>query len=69
MEKSEDLSDCEPGTRVQVRIEKENELAKDGAVLDDGFMAEVRSKTVEQEREELYVALQYAASFHCLVEE
>ena len=27
------------------------------------------AKTIEQEREEVYAALQYAASFHCLVEE
>ena len=39
------------------------------ALLDDGFMAEARAKTVQLEREELYAALQYAASFHCLVEE
>ena len=36
--------------------------------MDEGFMAEVTAKTVQQEREEVYVALQYAASFHCLVE-
>ena len=36
---------------------------------DEGFMAQVRAKTVQQEREEVYAALQYAASFHCLVEE
>ena len=33
------------------------------------FMAEARADTVKQEREEVYVALQYAASFHCLMEE
>ena len=32
-------------------------------------MAEARAKTVQQESEEEYAALQYAASFHCLVEE
>ena len=37
-------------------------------MLDVGFMAEARAKTVQQEREEVYAALQYAASFHCLVE-
>ena len=31
-------------------------------------MAEARAKTMQQEREELCVALQCAASFHCLVE-
>ena len=45
------------------------ELAKGGALLDTGFMAEARPETMQQEREELYAALQYAASFHCLVEE
>ena len=34
-----------------------------------GFMAEARAETMQQEREEVYVALQYAASFHCLVEQ
>ena len=41
-----------------------DELAKAGAMLDEGFMAETRAKTVQQEREEVYAALQYAASFH-----
>ena len=49
--------------------EKANELAKAGAMLDEGFVAEARSKAVQQEREEVYAALQNAASFHCLVEE
>ena len=40
-----------------------------GAMLDEGFKAEARAKTVQQERGEVYAALQYAASFHCLVEE
>ena len=49
--------------------EKADELAKAGAMLKKGFVAEVRADTVKQgEREEVYVALQYAASFHCLVE-
>ena len=39
------------------------------ALLDEVFMAQTRAKTVDQEREEVYAALQYAASFHCLVEE
>ena len=38
-------------------------------MLDEGFMAEARAETMRQEREEVCVALQYAASFHCLVEE
>ena len=49
--------------------EKEDELAKARAMLDEGFTAEARAKTMQQEREEMYAALQYAASFHCLVEE
>ena len=35
---------------------------------DEGFMADTRAKTMQQEREEVYVALQHAASIHCLVE-
>ena len=46
--------------------EKPDELAKAGAMLDKGFMAEERAKTMQQE---VYAALQYAASFYCLVEE
>ena len=45
--------------------EKADELAKE---LDGGFMAEARPETMQQEREEVHAALQYAASFHCLVE-
>ena len=32
-------------------------------------MAEARAETMKQEREKVYAALQYAAGFHCLVEE
>ena len=49
--------------------EKADELAKAGAMMDEGFMAEATADAMKQEREEVYVALQYAASFHCLVEE
>ena len=42
-----------------------DELSKAGAMLEEGLMAEARAKTVLQEREEVYAALQYAASFHC----
>ena len=49
--------------------ERADELAKAGAMLDEGFMAEARAETMKKEREEVYVALQYAVSFHCLVEE
>ena len=41
--------------------------AKAGAMLDEGFTAQTRAKTVQQEREEVHAALQYAASFHFLV--
>ena len=49
--------------------EKSDELSKAGATLDEGFMADARAETMTQEREEVYVALQYAASFHFVVEE
>ena len=49
--------------------EKADELAKTGAMLDEGFMAEVRAETMQQEREEVYAAFQYTAGFHCLVKE
>ena len=49
--------------------EKADELAKEGALLDEGFMAEAITETLQQEREEVYVALQYAASVHCLAEQ
>ena len=48
--------------------EKADELAKAGAMLDEGFVAQARAKTILQEREDVYAALQYAASFHCLIE-
>ena len=48
---------------------KADELAEAGAMFDQGFMAETRAKTVKREREEVYAALQHAASLHCLVEE
>ena len=49
--------------------EKADDLAKRGALLDKGFMAEARTQTMQQNRGEVYAALQYAASFHCSVEE
>ena len=49
--------------------EKAVQLAKEGALLDELFMAEARAETMQQEREEVSAALQYAASFHCSVEE
>ena len=36
--------------------EKAEDLAKEGVLLDEGFMAQTRAKTVE--REEVYAALQ-----------
>ena len=48
--------------------EKADELAK-GALLDEGFLAEAKAETMQQERQEVCAALQYAASFHCLVEQ
>ena len=44
--------------------EEADELAKEGAMLDERFLAEARATTMQQE---LHVALQYTASFHCLV--
>ena len=32
-------------------------------------MAQMRASTVQQKRKEVHAALQYAASYHCLVEE
>ena len=43
--------------------EKGDDMATAGA-MHGGFVAEARAKTMQQEREEVYVA-----SFHCLVEE
>ena len=47
--------------------EKADELAEAGAIVGEGFMAEARTKTMQQERKEVYAGLQYAV--HCLVEE
>ena len=49
--------------------EKADDLAKEGAMMDEGFMVVVRAETMQQEREEIHAALQNAASFHCLVQE
>ena len=54
---------------VTVGNEKADELAKEGAFVDEGLMGEARAKAMQQEREEVHAALQYAASFHCLVEQ
>ena len=39
------------------------------AMLDEGFLTQARGSAIQQDREVVYAALQYAASFHCLVEE
>ena len=49
--------------------EKADELAKEGAMQDGGNMAQIGASSVQQRRREVYAALQYAARFHCLVEE
>ena len=41
--------------------EKADELAKDGAMMGGGKMTQIRASTVQQRREEVYAALQYAA--------
>ena len=41
-----------------------DDLAKGGAVMDGGAMAQIRAGPVPQTREEVHAALQYAASFH-----
>ena len=64
---NKEVSHCE--NFVTEGNEKADELSKAGAILDGGFMAEARAETLKKEGEEVYAALQYAASFHCLVEE
>ena len=49
--------------------ERADEVARDGATLDGGEMAQMRTTTVQQKGEEVHAALQYAASFHRSVEE
>ena len=36
--------------------EKADDSAKAGAMLDEGFMADARAETMQQEREEVYAA-------------
>ena len=43
-------------------------MAKDGAMLDGGEMAQIRASSVQPKRKEVNAALLSAASFHCLVE-
>ena len=49
--------------------EKGDAPAKEGAMQDGGDMAQVRVCTIQQEREEVYAALQHAAGFRCLIED
>ena len=50
--------------------EMADELANAGAMLDEGFYGTRKGNYHSaRERQEVYAALQYAASFHCLVEE
>ena len=49
--------------------EKADELAQEGARLDGEDLAQVRAITIQHERDEVCAGLQYADSFHCLVEE
>ena len=49
--------------------ERADEQAQEGAWLDGGDMTQVRAITIQHERDEFCAALQYADSFHCLVEE
>ena len=48
--------------------EKADELAQKGATSDGGNLALITASVVQQEREIVNAALQYASSFHCLVE-
>ena len=43
--------------------EKADELAMVGAMMDGREMAQIRASTVQQKKEEVYAALQCAASF------
>ena len=38
-------------------------------MLDEGFVAEAKAKTMQQERQGVHAVLQFAVSFHCFVEE
>ena len=50
-------------------IREEGYMAKAGAMQDEGYVAEAKTETMQQEREEVDAALLYAAIFHCLVEQ
>ena len=65
--KKKDMSQFE--RFVTEGTEKADDLAKARTMLDEGFMAEAKAGTVQQEREEVHAAFQYAASLHCLVEQ
>ena len=38
-------------------------------MLDEGFLAEAKAEAMQQKREDMHAALQYAASFRCLEEQ
>ena len=46
------------GPSVSERNERADDLAKGGAMLDGGGMAQIRANIVQQKREEVYAALQ-----------
>ena len=50
-------------------MRRQKSWQKYGAMKDGGVKAQLRASTVQQQREEVYLALQYAADFYCLVEE
>ena len=53
----------------RTKKEKKNMSHFETFVTEGKEKAEVRADTMKQEREEVYVALQYAACFHCQVEQ
>ena len=50
-------------------VKAEKHVAIEMFVTEGNEKAEARVETMQQEREEVYAALQHVASFHCLVEE
>ena len=48
---------------------KADEVAREGGRGDGGVMAQIRTSSDQQRREEVHTEFQYAASFRCLVEE
>ena len=61
--KNDAILDVRHGMRRQITWQKQEQCwTKDSWVQQE-------QKTMQQEREEVFLALQYAASFHCLLEE